>query len=169
MTSGETVERMYERLDREARESGYHLNPDSEFTRELIEGLVVNTQRYGYPSCPCRLASTDKAEDLDIICPCDYRDPDLGEYGCCYCALYVSEEVVSGKAEAESIPERRLPAGRRDEEDEAPGSAVSPVEALSLRFPVWRCSVCGYLCAREQPPEICPICRVTKDRFRLFM
>ena len=169
MMSGETAEGMYERLDREARESGYHLNPDCEFTRELIEGLIINSQRYGYPSCPCRLAAADKAEDQDIICPCDYRDPDLSEYGCCYCALYVSEEVVRGEAEAESIPERRPPADRRGGDDEAPGMDSPPVEAVSLSFPVWRCSVCGYLCARDQPPETCPICKVGKERFRRFM
>jgi rubrerythrin len=26
----------------------------------------------------------------------------------------------------------------------------------------------GYLCARENPPEICPICKVKKDRFEKF-
>ncbi|MCX6687268.1 MAG: ferredoxin:glutaredoxin reductase, partial [Methanoregula sp.] len=36
-------------------------------------------------------------------------------------------------------------------------------------YPVWRCRVCGYLCAREQPPDICPICKVTKDRFERFI
>jgi ferredoxin-thioredoxin reductase catalytic chain len=25
-----------------------------------------------------------KEADLDVICPCDYRDADLEEYGCCY-------------------------------------------------------------------------------------
>lgn len=33
---------------------------------------------------------------------------------------------------------------------------------------VWRCKVCGYLCARRDPPEICPICKVTRDRFEPF-
>lgn len=35
-------------------------------------------------------------------------------------------------------------------------------------LPMWRCTVCGYLCAREGPPEVCPICKVTKDRFERF-
>jgi len=33
---------------------------------------------------------------------------------------------------------------------------------------VWRCKVCGYLCARKGPPEVCPICKVTRDRFEPF-
>ena len=56
----EKVDALYERLDREAEASGYHLNPDREFTRELVEGLLINEQRYGYWACPCRLATGDK-------------------------------------------------------------------------------------------------------------
>jgi rubrerythrin len=35
-------------------------------------------------------------------------------------------------------------------------------------MPMWRCTVCGYLCAREGPPDVCPICKVTKERFERF-
>ena len=160
----EVVDRAMEKLDREARESGYHLNPDAEFTRELVEGLVTNSDRYGYPSCPCRLTSGSREEDRDIICPCDYRDPDLAEFGCCYCALYVSAAVVSGEAEAGSIPERRPPADQRKKMPEPSGEVPS-----GLSHPVWRCTVCGYLCARDDPPEQCPVCKVNRERFNRFM
>ena len=80
----EQIDLLYERLKKEAEAGGYHLNPDVRFTKELVAGLLVNEQRYGYWACPCRLASGNKAEDLDIICPCDYRDADLLEYDACY-------------------------------------------------------------------------------------
>ena len=38
-----------------------------------------------------------------------------------------------------------------------------------LKYPVYRCKICGYLCARENPPEICPICKAEKDRFERFL
>ena len=82
--SSEDIDRLYERLNKEAEENGYHLNPDVEFTKELANGLLVNELRYGYWNCPCRMASGYKAEDLDIICLCDYRDADVAEYGTCY-------------------------------------------------------------------------------------
>ena len=78
------VDQLYERLRREAEAAGYHLNPDVESTKGLVRGLIINERRYGYQACPCRLASGKKAEDLDIICPCDYRDSDLTDYGSCY-------------------------------------------------------------------------------------
>ena len=160
------VDATLDRLRDEAEASGYHLNPDMEFTRELVEGLVINTDRYGYPSCPCRLAEGSREGDLDIICPCDYRDPDLLEHGCCYCALYVSDAVVRGEATAASIPERRPPI---DERRNPVAEGSSGTTRSDLSFPVWRCSVCGYLCAREEPPEKCPVCKVDQDRFRRFM
>jgi len=158
----EEVDELYERLNREAESSGYHLNPDVEFTRELVRGLLINEKRYGYWACPCRLASGMKEEDLDIICPCDYRDADLSEYDQCYCALYVSEKVLRGERSAGSIPERRPPAEKMKSEP-------TPKDTGELPFPVWRCRVCGYLCAQEEPPEACPICKAKRERFEKFL
>lgn len=162
--SPQEIDALYERLDKGAKASGYHLNPDEEFTRGLVEGLLINEKRYGYRSCPCRLASGDKAKDLDIICPCDYRDPDLLDWGACYCALYVSEDVLVGEKEIESIPERRPPEGERAQDRPAP----APEKPGEGSLPVWRCRVCGYLCGREQPPGVCPICKAKRERFERF-
>jgi ferredoxin-thioredoxin reductase catalytic subunit/rubredoxin len=162
----EDINRLYEKLDREAGSNGYHLNPEIEFTKGLVESLLVNEKRYGYWNCPCRLSSGIKEKDLDIICPCDYRDADLLEYDACYCALYVSTRVKNGEIKAHSIPERRPPAGER-EKQKLQEKAVEAYKTLS--YPVWRCKVCGYLCARDNPPEICPVCKAKKDRFERFM
>ena len=80
----EEINHLYEQLKKEAESGGYHLNPDVEFTKELVKGLLTNEKRYGYRACPCRLASGNKNDDLDIICPCDYRDPDLTDFDTCY-------------------------------------------------------------------------------------
>lgn len=161
------VDRLYRVLKQEAEDGGYRFNPDSDFTKNLIRGLLKNEQRYGYRACPCRLASGKTAEDLDIVCPCDYRDPDLSEYGACYCALYVSDAVAEGKQQPPPIPDRRPPRSERRKETVVHTVATGPVMTLSL--PVWRCRVCGYLCARNQPPDTCPICKVKKDRFERFI
>lgn len=161
----EEIDRLFKRLDREAEAGGYHLNPDTPFTKELVKGLLINEKRYGYWACPCRLASGKKEEDLDIICPCDYRDPDLTDYDACYCALYVSEGALKGEKKLQPIPERRPP----EEERKKPRPEIKASGISSLPLPVWRCKVCGYLCAREGPPEICPICKAKKDRFERFI
>jgi len=163
----EDVRLAHEKLRKDAQAGGYHLNPDEEFVRDLVRGMLVNERRYGYGSCPCRLASGVKQEDLDMICPCDYRDPDLDEHGACYCALYVSREVLDGQRELSPIPDRRPPL---DERKKALAEASKPSAGPGpLPLPVWRCRVCGYLCAREGPPEICPVCKAGKERFERFM
>jgi ferredoxin-thioredoxin reductase catalytic subunit/rubredoxin len=160
----EDIDRLHARLSREAEAVGYHLNPDTDFTKDLVRGLIVNEQRYGYWACPCRLASGTKTEDLDIICPCDYRDPDLSAFGMCYCGLYVTQDSIEGKKPMSTIPERRPAPGER-----AKALPVTEPCSMSLPLPVWRCKVCGYLCARAEPPEVCPICKVKKDRFERFL
>ncbi len=157
----ERIDQYYQKLKKDAEASGYHLNPDEGFTRELVESLIINEERYGYPSCPCRLSTGVRQEDLDIICPCDYRDPDLEEYGTCYCGLYVSLDIVQGKKKLTSIPDRR-------KKEKTKPSSKKQLEG-SLPYPIWRCKVCGYICARENPPEICPICKASKDRFERFL
>jgi len=191
----EEVQRLFTRLDQEAESAGYHLNPDRKFTLGLIHGMLVNEKRYGYWACPCRLASGVKKEDLDIICPCDYRDADITDHGACYCGLYVSRDIVEGKRKLTRIPERRPPEEKRAEAPSpaqrmsagepggprgaagsaGPGAstpagpspqapALPDLSALT-KYPLWRCRVCGYLCSRGQPPEVCPICKAKKERF----
>ncbi|MCX8206795.1 MAG: ferredoxin:glutaredoxin reductase [Methanothrix sp.] len=162
MVSDEDVEQLYQRLKEDAESAGYHLNPDRSFVMGIVRGLLTNYERFGYMACPCRLPSGVREEDLDIICPCDYRDQDLTEFGACYCALYVSERIARGEDELSPVPERR---GSRP--GPAPESQV--VDLTRLSKPVWRCRVCGYLCARDGPPEVCPICKASRERFERFM
>ncbi|MCS7258059.1 MAG: ferredoxin:glutaredoxin reductase [candidate division WOR-3 bacterium] len=154
----------YEEFKKNAEASGYYLNPDVEFTKELIRGLIYNKKRYGYFSCPCRIALGVRSLDLDIICPCDYRDDDLKDYGFCYCGLYVTKEVIDQNKKVHSIPDRRGFANKLTVSQNA-----SQEKVLKLSLPVWRCRVCGYLCARIAPPELCPICKADKDRFEKFI
>ena len=167
--TADEIEHVYLELKQEAEDGGYHLNPDVEFTKSLIKGILTNQQRYGYWNCPCRLASGNKEADLDIICPCDYRDADLLEYGACYCALYVSVPVLRGEKPVRSIPERRLPPEQRQNKPQSETKPAGATAISSLAYPVWRCKVCGYLCARDKPPEICPVCKARQERFERFI
>jgi ferredoxin-thioredoxin reductase catalytic subunit/rubredoxin len=161
-TSSAEIAAVSKKLKADAESGGYHLNPDTEFTTDLVQGLITNEKRYGYASCPCRLASGNGKDDLDIVCPCDYRDADLNDYDTCYCGLYVSQDVVDGRKEIGKIPERR-PLKRTS------GGSNEQSDVRNLSYPVWRCRVCGYLCARNEPPEVCPVCKARKERFEVFI
>ena len=103
-----TIESVRQRAEQDAKSHGYYLNSDPKFLQDLFEGLKVNEDRYGYPSCPCRPGTGVYEQDRDIICPCDYRDPDVAEFGACYCSLYVNKEVYD-TGRLTPIPERRPP------------------------------------------------------------
>jgi ferredoxin-thioredoxin reductase catalytic chain len=102
-----TAERLFEILGKYAESQGIQLNKDKEYVLEILKGLLTNESRYGYRSCPCRLAAGVKEKDADIICPCVYRDPDIKDYGSCYCRLYVSKEWNEERIKHDRVPERR--------------------------------------------------------------
>jgi ferredoxin-thioredoxin reductase catalytic subunit len=102
-----TPDKLYEVLSKFAESQGLRLNKDRPFVMDILEGLLANEERYGYRSCPCRLAAGTKERDADIVCPCVYRNPDIMEYGSCYCALYVSVDWNEGMMDHRLVPERR--------------------------------------------------------------
>jgi ferredoxin-thioredoxin reductase catalytic subunit len=169
-----TLEKVRQRAESDAKSHGYYLNPDPETLKNLLEGLKQNEERYGYPSCPCRLASRKFELDRDIICPCDYRDPDVEKYGYCYCALYVRKDVLEGKTPVQPIPERRpTEKGARAYAASSETSAkrthekteVSIEKTSKAKLKMWYCKQCGYVCFREEPPHLCPICKAKREMF----
>jgi ferredoxin-thioredoxin reductase catalytic chain len=103
------VDELYATLKRIQEPKGYFFSRDREKVSDILAGLLANRERYGYMCCPCRLASGDREQDRDIICPCAYREADVREYGSCYCNLYVSAAWNEGKIAAVYVPERRPP------------------------------------------------------------
>jgi ferredoxin-thioredoxin reductase catalytic subunit/glutaredoxin len=101
------VDELHDKLRKIQEPKGYYFNRDREKTFQLLRALLVNKDRYGYMSCPCRLAAEDREKDKDIICPCIYREPDMKEFGSCYCNLYVSRQWNEGVIERHLVPERR--------------------------------------------------------------
>jgi len=103
------IKKLYEMLKKVQEPKGCFFNKDKERVFELLEALITNKERYGYMACPCRLASANRDNDKDIICPCIYREPDVKEYGSCYCNLYVSRELNEDITPHIYVPERRPP------------------------------------------------------------
>lgn len=170
-----TTDKVRRRAEADARTYGYYLNPDPKFLSDLIEGLQKNEERYGYPSCPCRLASGNFELDRDIFCPCDYRDPDVLEYGACYCALYVRKDVFEGKTPVPVVPERRpiekqtrsyAPVATAPAEAKVePAVTVAKEATVQVTKKLWYCRQCGYVTFREDPPYVCPVCKAKREMF----
>lgn len=104
-----TSDELYTMLKNAQEPKGFFFNKDKNWVLAILKDLLINKDRYGYMSCPCRLAAGDREKDRDIFCPCVYRPADVKEYGSCYCNLYVSPEWNEGKIEHKYVPERRPP------------------------------------------------------------
>ncbi|MCP4747447.1 MAG: ferredoxin:thioredoxin reductase [Desulfobacteraceae bacterium] len=101
--------RLYETLKKIQEPKGYYFSNDKNRVDELLNALLVNKERYGYMVCPCRLGSGELQNDKDIICPCEYRQADVEQYGSCYCNLYGSKQWNDGTIDQQYVPERRPP------------------------------------------------------------
>jgi len=163
-----SIDNIKRRAEANAKANGIFLCPDLDFLQNLLEGLKENEERYGYGSCPCRLASGNFEWDRDIICPCDYRDPDVEKFGQCFCALYVSKDVYKGVKSMEPIPERRP----QEKVDRALGKTPTQPEPLTetpdasnTNRKLFYCKVCGYIAFREEAPQKCPICQAKQEMF----
>jgi len=104
-----TATELYDLLKKAQEPKGYFFNKDKVWVLSILQDLLVNKERYGYTSCPCRLASGDREKDRDIMCPCVYRAEDVKEYGSCYCNLYVAGDWNDDKIPHPYVPERRPP------------------------------------------------------------
>ena len=166
---------MRARAESDAKTSGCYLNPNQPFLQDLLEGLKRNEERYGYPTCPCRLASGKLEFDRDIICPCHYRDPDVAEFGACYCALYVRKDIFEGKTQLQPVPERRpvekqvraYGTGAEKQVEKTSGTlpTVATADSTGVELKIWYCKQCGYMTFREDPPYVCPICKAKREMF----
>ena len=173
-----TIDEVRRRAEADAKTYGYYLTPQPELLQGFLEGLKTNENRYGYPLCPCRLSSGIFEYDRDIICPCDYRDPDVAEYGSCYCRLYVNKQVYESQNLPE-VPERRPlekqaraygtqtaaaeQASDQGAQEKMSAKAEKPQEAVKKKL--WYCKQCGYVVFRGDPPYICPICKAKREMF----
>ena len=90
-----------------AEKRNWIIHPNNDGTLDLlVDGLTTNFNRIGYFNCPCRDSEEDIKIDRDIVCPCNYAQPDVEEYGRCYCALFFDSQY-DFSTPIEMIPERR--------------------------------------------------------------
>ena len=173
-----TLEQVRKRAEADAKTYGYYLTPQTDLREMFFEGLKTNEDRFGYPVCPCRLGTGNLDLDRDIICPCDYRDPDVAQYGACYCRLYVNKAVFESMNLPE-VPERRPQekidraygisnAANPANPPQTQGAPEKPAEApkpAAVKKKLWYCKQCGYVVYREDPPYVCPICKAKRELF----
>jgi len=90
-------EKFLEAIEKFTRNNEFQVNPDKEKVKMLLDGMFNNEQNHGLKYCPCRLITKDFADDLKLVCPCNflihetYKNKDDGE---CWCGLFVRRKKI---------------------------------------------------------------------------
>jgi ferredoxin-thioredoxin reductase catalytic chain len=73
----------------------FKVNPNEQRVKTLLEGMLNNENNHGMKYCPCRLIAKDFEQDLNLVCPCNFRihetymDKEDGE---CWCGLFIRRQ-----------------------------------------------------------------------------
>lgn len=86
---GEALRAAWQRF---TEKNDFMLNPDKEHVDTIIEGVHKNEEKFGLKLCPCRLRDGTRENDLELICPCNFKTHDTWKdekKGYCWCGLFV--------------------------------------------------------------------------------
>ncbi len=86
-------------------QKNYALNPSWMMTTNLQIWLSEMEATFGKRYCPCFEPSGDAQLDKKMLCPCEFIDDEIKEYGTCHCALFGSADLsnVGWKASSKRL------------------------------------------------------------------
>ncbi len=86
------VEELIKKFGQYAKDNGFQLNPDKKVVERVINGFLLNEEKYGKKYCPCRRIPqpNEPAEEASKkVCPCFWHKEEIKRDGHCFCNLYV--------------------------------------------------------------------------------
>lgn len=69
-------------------QKNYALNPSWMMTTNLKIWVSEMEATFGQRFCPCFEPSSDAKLNKKMMCPCEYVEDEIKEYGTCHCALF---------------------------------------------------------------------------------
>lgn len=74
---------------------GYKFTPNAEDADFLLDQEVMLEEKFGMPYCPCQARSKDRAENMEIVCPCiPFHREHYDAMRRCWCGLFVHKDVT---------------------------------------------------------------------------
>ena len=74
-------------------QKNYVLNPSWMMSTNLEIWISEMEKTFGKRYCPCFEPSNDEALNKKMLCPCEFIDDEIEEYGTCHCALFGSPDL----------------------------------------------------------------------------
>ncbi len=74
-------------------QKNYALNPSWMMSTNLQIWVSEMEATFGQRFCPCFEPSSDATLNKKMMCPCEYIEDEIKEYGTCHCALFGSADL----------------------------------------------------------------------------
>ena len=108
----DAVKKQHRWIVKYAAQKNYVLNPSLMMSKNLEVWLSEMEATFGKRYCPCFEPSGDAVLDKKMMCPCEYIEDEIAEYGTCHCALFGSSDLDKAGWKASSqrlMKEYRVP------------------------------------------------------------
>lgn len=80
-------------IQKYTKQKNYALNPSWMMTTNLEIWLSEMEATFGKRYCPCFEPSGNAELDKKMLCPCEFIEDEIKEYGTCHCALFGSVDL----------------------------------------------------------------------------
>lgn len=129
------VKKQHRWITKYTAQKNYALNPSWMMSTNLEIWLSEMEATFGKRYCPCFEPSGDAELDKKMLCPCEFIDDEIAEYGTCHCALFGSPDLDKKGWKASSkrlMEEYRVPLNFKNGVLDTRGMPLDPRRHLPI-------------------------------------
>ena len=122
-------------LEKYCEKKNYALNPSWMMLTNLKSNLCEMEATFGKRYCPCFEPSGDEVLDKKMMCPCEFIDDEIAEYGTCHCALFGPTDLSKADWKASSqrlMDEYQVPKNIKEGVLDTRGMPLDPRRSLPI-------------------------------------
>lgn len=131
----DAVKKQHRWIVKYTAQKNYALNPNLMMSKNLEVWLSEMEATFGKRYCPCFEPSGDAELDKKMLCPCEFIDDEIEEYGTCHCALFGRADLDKAGWKASSqrlMKEYRVPLNLKDGVLDTRGMPLDPRRNLPI-------------------------------------
>ena len=122
-------------MEKYCEQNDYAINPSWMMATNLKSNLCEMEATFGKRYCPCFEPSGDKELDKKMMCPCEFVEEEIKEYGTCHCALFGPADLSKEGWKASSqrlMDEYQVPKNLKDGVLDTRGMPLDPHRGMMI-------------------------------------
>ncbi len=122
-------------MEKYCEKNNYVINPSWMMATNLKSNLCEMEATFGKRYCPCFEPSGDKELDKKMMCPCEFVEEEIKEYGTCHCALFGPADLSKEQWKASSqrlMDEYQVPKNLKDGVLDTRGMPLDPHRGMMI-------------------------------------